>query len=224
MAVTNQQSHYAVIMGDLVHSERTPSVEYLHEQFNAAIDRQNLLKKASLASPLTITLGDEFQGLARSLASALPIVQAVRFQLMAAGIDCRFAIGLVELKTPINADRAWNMMGPGLAQTREKLNEKRTHSLYRFAVPDHAVLETALEALGAGVTLIERRWTEQQRQDITALLAGASPADIAQKRSVSVHSIYKVRASGDYDTYVMQWRALQDMLAHIDTHYGIPGC
>ena len=223
MTVT-KQPYYAVVMGDLVHSERTLSIELLHERFNDAINQQNLLRKDSLASPLTITLGDEFQGLAKSLQSGLQIARALRFQLLADSIECRFAIGLAELRTPINADRAWNMMGPGLARTRSKLNEKRTQSLYRFAVTDDPVMETALEALGAGVTTIERRWTEQQREDITALIAGASPADVARQRNVSVHSIYKVRASGDYDTYVMQWRAIENILTNIDALHGMSGC
>lgn len=224
MMVTNQQRFYAVIMGDLVRSERAASIEHLHDRFNAAINHQNTSYQQSLASPLTITLGDEFQGLVMSLASALAIARALRFQLLSEGIECRFAIGLAEPKTPINPDRAWNMMGPGLARTRSKLDEKRTQSLYRFSVTDDPVMETALEALGAGVTMIERRWTGQQREDITALLAGASPADIARQRNVSVHSIYKVRASGDYDTYVMQWRAIQDILTHIDALHEMPGC
>lgn len=211
-------------MGDLVQSERSPSVEHLHERFNAAVDHHNLLCKDCLASPLTITLGDEFQGLALSLQSALQIAQALRFQLLADGIECRFAIGLVEPRTPVNPDRAWNMMGPGLARTRTKLNEKRAPSLYRFAVTDDPVLEAALEALGAGVTMIERRWTGQQREDITALIAGTSPADIARQRNVSVHTIYKVRASGDYDTYVMQWRAIKNILTHIDMLHEMTGC
>lgn len=224
MTVTNQQRFYAVVMGDLVSSERAHPPEYLYDRFNAAINQQNTAFKASLASPLTITLGDEFQGLTISLATALLVARALRFQLLSDGIECRFAIGLVEPKTPVNTDRAWNMMGPGLARTRKKLNEKRAQSLYRFAVTDDALLETALEALGAGVTMIERRWTDQQRQDITALLAGASAADIANQRNVSVHSIYKVRASGDFDTYTMQSHAIQDILAHIDTLHGMSGC
>lgn len=222
--VTQARSIYAVVMGDVVRSEHAASVEQLYDRFNDAISHQNTASRESLASPLTITLGDEFQGLATSLASAFRMVRDLRFRLLAEGIECRFAIGCVELKTPLNADRAWNMMGTGLARTRQKLNEKRAQTLYRFAVSDDLLIETALEALGAGLTSIERRWTQRQREDIAALLAGATAADIARQRNVSVHSIYKVRASGDYDVYAMQWRAIQDILAHLDTLHGMSEC
>ena len=220
MAVIKQRYH-AVVMGDLVRSEHAQSIQIMHNSFNSAIDKCNFDHRQQLASPLTITLGDEFQGLTNSMASALYVVRDLRFALMADGVECRFAIGVVALQTPINTSKAWNMMGPGLAKTRDKLNEKRTVSLYRFAVTDDVVIETMLEALGSGLTLIERRWTAQQRQDIIALLAGATPSEVAKARNVSVHSIYKVRGSGDYDSYALHWNAVETTLAHLDKQAGM---
>ena len=208
-------------MGDLVHSERSGAVAALHEVFNAAVERQNQERRDVLASPLTITLGDEFQGLATSLAAAGPMVRDMRLELLGQGIDCRFAIGIVGLKTPLNTQRAWNMMGSGLAETREKLEEKRTTTLYRFAFAEARLIECLLEALGAGLTAIERRWTPQQRQDIAATLAGASAAEIAERRKVSAHSVYKVRASGEFDLYASHWKAIDGALAQLDRMCGV---
>lgn len=207
---------YAVLMGDLVHSERSASAEHLHKRFNAAIDRHNRLHSEALASPLTITLGDEFQGIVTSLVVAAQIARDIRLELLSDAIDCRFAVGVVTLKTPLNTERAWNMMGPGLASTRARLNEKRSTTYYRFAIPEHPVLETMLEASGASLTAIERAWTKTQRHDIQALLEGASPAEIARRRNVSVHTIYKVRSSGSFDLYLIHWHAIQEALAEID--------
>jgi hypothetical protein len=203
-------------MGDLVRSERSGSVEQLHQLFNDAIEIENNHKRLQLASPLTITLGDEFQGLATSLRAAAFICRDLRLALLRDGIDCRFAIGIVRLKTPLNQDRAWNMMGPGLAPTREKLNEKWAVSMYRFVLPDYPVIQMALDAIGAGLTSIERRWTPRQRADITDLIAGIAPAELARRRNVSVHSIYKVRSSGQFDAYAVQWEAIRSALAHVD--------
>jgi SatD family (SatD) len=220
MAVTNQRYH-AVVMGDLVRSERATSIEQLHARFNDAISEANQHHATNLASPLTITLGDEFQGLATSLVATLPLIRDLRFALMSDAVDCRFAIGVAALRTPINPDKAWNMMGPGLSRTRDRLNEKRAGSLYRFVVTEDRAIETALEALGAGLTSIERRWTDQQRRDIVALLAGATPGDVARQRNVSVHTIYKVRNSGDFDTYGLHWQAIEAILAQIDSQTGM---
>lgn len=215
MAVTEAQK-LAVVMGDLVQSERLHKPEHLHEQFNNSVNAQNEKRAEALASPLTITLGDEFQGLTKTLAHAAAIVRDMRLQLMANAIDCRFVIGLVELKTKLNPEKAWNMMGPGLSEARDKLNEKRTNSLYRFSIPHDPLTETMLDALGAGLTAIERGWTDQQREDIAALISGLTPAELAKRRNVSVHSIYKVRGSGDFDAYVVQWHAIGEALAALD--------
>jgi hypothetical protein len=209
-------NHVAVIMGDIVKSERSPSVEELHNNFNKAVNAQNKAYAKKLISPLTITLGDEFQGLTQKLTHASSIVRDMRLQLMEDAIDCRFVIGLVELKTKINKNNAWNMMGAGLARAREKLNEKKSNTLYRFAIEHNRITETTLDALGAGITLIERNWTEQQRQDISALISGASPAELAHRRNVTVHSIYKVRGSGNFETYLVQWSAICEILAALD--------
>lgn len=213
--------HYAVLMGDLVHSENVPDRAVLHATFNAAIDRQNRLRADALASPLTITLGDEFQGLVRSLVAGFETARALRLDLLDHGVECRFALGIVTLATPLNAERAWNMMGPGLAATRERLNEKKDDRLYRFVVPENPLIEALLDASAATMTAMERGWSETQRHDIEALLDGQTPAQIAEGRNVSVRSIYKTRLSGGFNLYKLHLEAIRQALAHFDAQYRI---
>lgn len=208
-------------MGDLVRSESSLPFEILHERFNKAVDDQNVAHANALLSPMTITLGDEFQGLVRSLKQAAIIARALRLQLLADDINCRFVVGLTEIKTPINPQKAWNMMGLGLSRAREKLNQKKSDQFYRFSIPDYPVMELMLDALGAGLSAIERDWTDQQRKDISAQMSGLSPTELSTRRNVSVHSIYKVRSSGNYDTYVIQWQAISEALAYLDKQEGL---
>lgn len=215
--------HYAVLMGDLVDSEGYADHAKLHGAFNAAIERQNARLVYDLMSPLTITLGDEFQGLLSSLVAAAWTAQQIRFDLMRQDIDCRFVIGLVDLKTPLNPERAWNMMGPGFAAARERLGEKRSSSRYRFSIPQDALLETLLEAIGGSVSAIERGWSVAQRDVIIALSEGASVAEVAQVRDVGIPNVYKVRSAGDYDRYLTEWDAVHTALAELDLRYGLVG-
>lgn len=203
-------------MGDLVASTDSGSTTTLHETFNHAISRQNKASRTQLISPLTITLGDEFQGLIRTLSEGASIMREIRIALLRAGVDCRFALGTTQIETPVNRKRAWNMMGPGLSETRSKLNEKRPGMLYRFSLASDKSLESALEAIGATLTSIERSWTKKQLHDITELLLGKSVEDIARLRNVSAHSVYKVRNSGDFDLYNIQWSALMEVLSSLD--------
>ena len=202
----------AVLMGDLLGSETALSAEHLHARFNAAIADANVRYGDDLLSPLTITLGDEFQGVLRDAPAGLAIMRHLRLGLLAEGIDCRFVLGQVLLRTPPNPERAWNMMGPGFGRARDRLDEKKAVTLYRFSVDPEAaqdtVEETVLDALGAGLSAIESGWTDRQRDDITAQIRGMSAMQLARQRGVSVHSIYKVRSAGHYDAYLAQWDAI----------------
>lgn len=211
----DSQNRYGVIMGDLIGSS-TASVSFLHKQFNSAIQRQNNRSQIDIVSPLTITLGDEFQGIVTSSTAAAKIARQLRHDLLTSDVECRFVIGQVEIETPINRSEAWNMMGVGLAKAREKLNQKRANQFYRFSILKNPVIEQLLDAVGMGLSVIERSWTDQQREDISSLIEGRTPSDIARDRQVSIHSIYKVRGAGEFDAYTMQWEAIETSLTAID--------
>lgn len=206
----------AVVMGDLVQSERADDVAELHRTFNDAVAHQNERYADALASPLTITLGDEFQGLLTSLSAGAQLLRDMRLDLLQRDIDCRFVLGLVRIETPVNPAQAWNMMGPGLSRSRHKLDGKSAISRYGFSLPHEPLMEIALDGLGVGLTVIEKGWTQRQLADIAALLNGQAPAALAEQRQVSVHSIYKVRTSGHFDAYQRQWNAVIEVLADLD--------
>lgn len=208
-------------MGDLVRSEAAPVPELLHQHFNRQVEAANKENRQYLASPLTITLGDEFQGLATTLAHAAALVHALRLNLLRDHIQCRFVIGLVEIRTPVNPDKAWNMMGPGLSRARDRLNEKSGTTQYRFSLPKAPLIETLLDAIGAGLTAIESGWTDRQRDDISFAFHNPSAKDLAEKRGVSIHNIYKIRSSGRYDAYRLQWQAIRAALTEMDRETGL---
>lgn len=221
--IGSNMPRYAILMGDLVHSEDVADRAALHARFNRAIDRANDVHGADLASPLTITLGDEFQGLAGSLTAAFEIARGIRMDLLDDAVECRFALGIETLQTPLNRERAWNMMGAGLTATRERLNEKLENRLYRFVFAEEPLLETLLEACGASLTAIERRWTAVQRHDVRALLDGRTPAAIARSRDVSARAVYKTRSSANFDLYRLQLQAIGQTLAALDQRCALGG-
>ncbi|OZI68412.1 SatD family protein [Bordetella genomosp. 1] len=215
----NHYSH-AVVMGDLVSSEGTGSVPRLHRAFNAAIDAANRTHGASLPSPLTITLGDEFQGVSRSLSEGLEIVRSLRTQLLADAVDCRFVLGVVRLDVPVNPDRAWNMMGPGFAASRERLGDKRDRNAYRFVLPGQPVIETLMEAVGAALTDIEADWTDRQKEVVLASQHERG-TDVAERLAISPPTYYKIRRAGRFDLYAREWQALMSSAQALDTAYGL---
>ncbi|MDO8408945.1 MAG: SatD family protein [Phenylobacterium sp.] len=211
---------HAVVMGDLVSSEDTASVEALHSRFNAAVQWANEAHGPSIVSPLTITLGDEFQGLCASLKGGLGVVRDLRAQLLADGIGCRFVLGAVRLETPVNRARAWNMMGPGLAGSRQRLGDKRDVNAYRFELRGEPELQALMEAVGASLTQIEDSWTDRQREVVLALRA-ESAAPLAERLGMSAQTLYKIRRAGRFDLYERQWAALEAMAGRLDRALGL---
>ncbi len=210
--------YHVAIMGDLIGSEHAVSVDSLHATFNDAVDAINSEYRTTLTSPLTITLGDEFQGLCASLSDGLSIVRDLRQRLSAKATPCRFVLGVVTLKTAINHDRAWNMMGPGLATARERLADKRDPNAYRFSLPDHRLVADLLDALGYTVTSIEEGWTARQQQVVTD---GRSVAKVAEVFGVTPRNIYKVREAAHFKLYESVWQAMTAAIRALDQDYGV---
>ncbi|MBD8878523.1 SatD family protein [Roseibium polysiphoniae] len=202
-----------VVMGDLVASEEAESRQELHRRFNAAVDAINAKYKNQLRSPLTITLGDEFQGLAADFSSAFEIAHDMRLTLLKQDVFCRFVVGQVDLQTPVNPDRAWNMMADGLAEARARLEDKADPNAYRFSFLEDQRCAPLLEAIGASLTDIEEGWTSTQRAYlIPRVLDGESVKDIAARHNVSARTVYNVLVLARFNLYDRQTEAIRAFL------------
>ena len=94
-----RRKHFAVTMGDLVQSSEVADRHGLHAQFNRRVEEANERFADRLASPLTITLGDEFQGLAETIETAFAVGHCVRVSLLQDGLYTRIDAGDVRLDT-----------------------------------------------------------------------------------------------------------------------------
>ena len=113
-------------MGDIVGSSNADQI-ILQQNFAKLISKVNEDYSASFESPLTITLGDEFQGIVRSAKEAAEVVIALeeyRWDLEVE-ILIRYSLGFGEISTPINSKIAYGMLGPGLTEVREALTEMK---------------------------------------------------------------------------------------------------
>jgi hypothetical protein len=211
-------SRYAVVMGDIVGSEAVPSRTELHQQFNSVTKAANQQFANSLASPLTITLGDEFQGLTHSLAQAFLIATTMRLRLMLENVKCRFVVGIVDLETKLNQKVAWNMMGPGLATAREKLNEKRSRNAYRFSLGEKdMVLARLFETIGYSMSAAEEDWSPHQLSVVVASIDEKKSAkEIADIRGISERAVYKTLQAAKIVLYAEQSAAILSGLMDLD--------
>ena len=113
---------YIILMADIIGS-RTADQAQLITDFKELVAAINEKNKDKLLSPLTITLGDEFQGVIQSIADAVNIVFDLEEALIRSNANFQLRYVIVEglIETPINAEIAYGMMGDGLTRARKYL-------------------------------------------------------------------------------------------------------
>jgi hypothetical protein len=132
-----------ILMADIVKSSEM-NAYYLMRDFKEFSSRINNLFRNAFLSPITITLGDEFQSIIRSVKSGIDIIlffeEAVIKEKKSYKLRYIFSFG--EIDTPINQDAAYGMLGPGLLEARALLAKmKNSKDRYFFKLGSQVLSE-----------------------------------------------------------------------------------
>lgn len=210
-------------MGDIVGSSQYPGAA-LEQNFRALVADCNKHLARGILSPYTITLGDEFQGVARSLCNALDCIYfleetALRWQYQ---FNFRYVLNHGSIDSPLNPDIAHGMLGPGLTRTRELLTTKRKkewQSLlpldlrsqylnrrrrrrprFLFVLADRK-LARRLNLLFSIVESVVEDWRPADHLLISAMLACDSDGKVADQHDKNRSQIWKRRKSLQIEDY-----------------------
>ncbi|MDC7219784.1 MAG: SatD family protein [Spirochaetales bacterium] len=139
--------HY-ILMADIIGS-RTQDQNILSKNFKKLTTIVNDQHKSKMTSPITVTLGDEFQCITSSLVNSMEIIFLLEEEIINLSINLklRYVISKGKIASEINKEIAWGMMGDGLTHTREFLNSiKKTRKRFFTAssVVNHSIINEAL--------------------------------------------------------------------------------
>jgi hypothetical protein len=129
-----KRKDHIILMADIVDSRKSDQNE-LMGLFKKLTDEVNLKHKKQLLSPITITLGDEFQCIVKDVSKAVALILELeeKIVLNQAGFKLRYVLYEGRIDTPINHDIAYGMLGEGLTKAREALEDtKLTTNRYGF--------------------------------------------------------------------------------------------
>lgn len=158
-----------ILMADIVGSSKRKG-KALMADFKVAVAWINKMDRHHIASPLTITLGDEFQAVVKNADGALQIIFDLEQYLMRLKnpFKLRFIIHEGEIETRLNRKIAYEMLGPGLTQARDGLVAlKSSRSRFKIYLKDEAV--SAKLTLGMIIYQgIVDRWTPAQQKVVSA--------------------------------------------------------
>jgi len=207
---------YIILMADIIGS-RTSNQTQLMADFQELVAITNERNKHHLVSPLTITLGDEFQGIISGIAGAVAIVLDLEEALIRrnAGFKLRYVIveGLIE--TPINTEIAYGMMGDGLTRARKYLeNIKKEDTRFFIWLKDQA-RKNALNNLFIALQDLIGDWNiERDHGLIIAFLAYRDYKRVAmelqkerslmwkREKSLKINSYFALKELANYLTHV----------------------
>ncbi|MEP1150558.1 MAG: SatD family protein [Balneola sp.] len=129
---------YPIFMGDVVSSSSYEG-EILSKELNELVTETNSSFKKNILSPLTITLGDEFQGVLKTTASGVNLLFHMEEAILEKELDFKlhYVLLLGEIETEINPKIAYEMLGKGLTEARNLLSsKKRNRKRFKFKLRD----------------------------------------------------------------------------------------
>ncbi|MBA4258942.1 MAG: hypothetical protein C0446_07245 [Chitinophaga sp.] len=115
--------NFPILMADIINSGSKNS-KLLMMEFKEIVSIINNANSKNLISPLTITLGDEFQGLANTMENAIKTIFDIEEKIVGKKYDLKLRYVLLygKIDTEINNTVAYEMLGDGLTNARKELN------------------------------------------------------------------------------------------------------
>ncbi|GLK52608.1 SatD family protein [Maricaulis virginensis] len=202
-------------MGDVTASSRREAGR-VRDWLAGVVATINDTQADDIRSPLTVTLGDEFQGVVASAEAAMRIVFALDALCLEADppIDLHYVILEGGIETPINPDIAHGMLGPGLTRARQLLTEKPTQKRRRTRCTIE-LGDVTLTAAAADILLalegLRARWNDVERPYAAVLLEEPDDSVAADRLDRDRTSVYRRRRT----LLVEEYRALQSALLTI---------
>ncbi|WP_426063328.1 SatD family protein [Flavobacterium sp. DSP2-3-1] len=133
-----------ILMADIINSGKKEQ-KPLMEDFKNLIAEINQIYKADILSPLTITLGDEFQGVIKNLTASIQIILTLEENSIHNKLNfkLRYVLNQGEIETPVNEKIAYEMLGSGLTEARLKLNDSK-YKKFRFNIAIDDLLQQSI--------------------------------------------------------------------------------
>lgn len=170
--MTKKKKKYYIIMADIIGSGNHEGYA-LMKDFKEIIESINKENKKRLLSPLTITLGDEFQGIARSLEDSISLIIKIEEKIvhLQKNIKLRYVLNHGFIDTKINPNIAYGMLGEGLTHARQLLELSKSERRDRFNINlNNEYLAEVLDLAFVGFQSIIDDWRLKDFELVSAFL------------------------------------------------------
>ena len=188
------QHSYPIFMGDVVNSSDYDG-KVLSKGLKELVESTNKKFGKAILSPLTITLGDEFQGILSSVSSGIDLLFHLEEELLRTEPDFKlhYVLLLGEIETEINPDIAYEMMGKGLTEARKMLSsKKRNRKRFRFKLQNKEQTEQLSRIFEVLDTII-LNWKKEDYPLILNMINNDNNSEVGELHDKNRDQIWKRR-------------------------------
>ena len=199
-----------ILMGDVIGSSNQ-DLRQLRKEFMGLVSLCNQKLEHNIISPYTVTLGDEFQGIATSLHAVIEAMFFMEETILRKRLAFKIRYVAVHgaIDTPINRINAHTMMGAGLTKARGLLTDKRRgKSRFRFDLPDAHTMNQ-LNRLFLVLDGLTGRWDTGDGLLISDMLTNSNNEEVGAKHDKNRTQIWKRRKH----LLIEEYRALKEAIA-----------
>lgn len=217
---------YYILMADIIGSGNHEGYA-LMKDFKEIIESINKENKERLLSPLTITLGDEFQGISRSLKDAISLIIKIEEKMVHAqkNIKLRYVLYHGSIDTEINPDIAYGMLGEGLTNARHLLESLKGERRDRFniSLESNPYLAEIMDLAFVGFQAIIDDWKFKDFELISSFLHFKGDyKKVAEEVKKDNSSVFRRRDSLQIEEYFSSRRLLLNLTKSMNSNDLMP--
>ncbi len=177
------------LIGDLINSKGVPHRATLQRRLGEALQAASK-KNRTLASPYTLTLGDEFQAVYRQADRVVNDLLAIMAAIHP--VRARFALGIGSLSTDINPQQALGMDGPAFHHARAAMVEMKANGrIFRIGAESSAASWAPANHMLAYLGSHMNSWEANRFEILRLRLAGRPAVEMAGELGISKVAIHK---------------------------------
>lgn len=200
---------YPILMAD-IRSSRVLNGTELIKQFKMLVHSINKTKKHSLRSPLTITLGDEFQAVIDSIPESINLIIDIEELIIKKNLELklRYVLNVGSIDTRINKNIAYEMLGSGLTEARETLSMlKKEENRFLVRTKNSQLDEQLNNAFIVYQSFVDD-WRKRDYLAVRAFLNDMDYKDVAKLLGVNPTTAWRKKRS----LRITQYQAIKSLI------------
>lgn len=194
---------YPILMADIVDSRKYNSTVIIIE-FKRIVSIINQRWKNEILSPLTITLGDEFQCIINTTENAIKIIFDIEEEIIKTNqnFKLRYVLNFGKIDTQINKDIAYEMLGEGLTVAREKLNSLKTSkNRFQIITNQNSSAQLIMNDLFKIYENFIDNWKISEYHIVKEFLLNKPYQEVAEKLDINISSSWRRQKSLNIEEY-----------------------